>query len=82
MQEQPSLHRSVPAVSVPHGSNAQRFLPNLAGSLGSFLRFLPQTASSVNPMPIQMILQSVQADVPSVQPIVLYPSSLNDAVID
>lgn len=84
MQEQPSLHRSVPAVSVPHGSNAQRFLPNLAGSLGSFLRFLPQTASSVNPMPIQMIPQSVQAHGPSVQPktIVLYPSSLKDAIID
>ncbi len=44
MQQQPSLQR--PVVPVPTGNSMQHFLPNLVGGMGSFLRFMPQTASS------------------------------------
>ena len=77
MQRQPSLQR--PVVPIPTSNSMQHFLPNVMGSSGSFLGFMP-----TNPVPTQTIPPSVQVNVPAmrVKTTVLYPSSVKEAFLD
>ena len=77
MQRQPSLQR--PVVPIPTSNSMQHLLPNVMGSSGSFLGFMP-----ANPVPTQTIPPSVQVNVPAmrVKTTVLYPSSVKEAFLD